>query len=167
MADVLLRSATDEDVGFLREMLYEAAHWRDDEARPPIEDALASPEVAVYVNGWRREGDRGILAEADGESLGAAWHRSFSEGEHGYGFVDAATPELTIAVVGRHRGKGVGRAVLAALLLQATLDGLGRLSLSVEEDNRAKGLYERLGFRTVLTVGNAHTMVATLGRAAR
>lgn len=164
MTDLVLRSATDsaEDVGFMRSMLYEAAHWRPGEPRPPLKDALASPQVRVYLDGWGRPGDGGMVAEAGAERLGAAWRRVFGEDEHGYGFVDAGTPELTIAVAAPRRGMGVGGALLAALLAQARLDGVTALSLSVEDDNPAKRLYERFGFRSVARTGDAHTMLARL-----
>lgn len=112
-----------------------------------------------------RTGDRGLIATAGGEPLGAGWYRLFSEDERGYGFVDTDTPELTLAVAAAHRGKGVGTTLLAALLLQARLDGFFALSLSVERDNPARHLYKQLRFEPVAEVGNAHTMVAWLSRA--
>lgn len=162
MPDLTVRSARHEDWGFLRAMLYEAAHWRPGEPRPPMQEALASPEVGRYLEGWGREGDRGLVAAAGGQHLGAAWYRLFPAEAPGYGFIDARTPELTVGVAPRHRRKGVGRALLAALLLQARLDDLPALSLSVEHDNPAKGLYEQLGFGSVRQIGDARTMVARL-----
>ena len=77
-----------------------------------------------------------------------------SEDEPGYGFVDEETPELAIAVVPSRRGRGLGKEMLEALLARAREDGFRRLSLSVENDNPAIGLYESYGFRTVDKRGN-------------
>lgn len=162
MTDLAIRGVIDDDRGFLGSMLYEAAHWRRGTLRPPREEALASPELRVYIDGWGRAGDRGIIAVAGIDPLGAAWYRAYSEAEHGYGFVDARTPELTIAVAPPRRGLGIGRALLAALVAQARLDGVTALSLSVERDNPARRLYEQSGFEPVPQPGNDHTMVARL-----
>jgi ribosomal protein S18 acetylase RimI-like enzyme len=56
----------------------------------------------------------------------------------------------------------VGRRLLVGLLDVARADGHAALSLSVEDDNFAFGLYESVGFRRVEKTGNAWTMVCPL-----
>jgi ribosomal protein S18 acetylase RimI-like enzyme len=56
------------------------------------------------------------------------------------------------------RGRGVGTALLEALIDKARQDGVPALSLSVEADNAALRLYERLGFTRVACVDDAWTM---------
>jgi GNAT superfamily N-acetyltransferase len=159
-----LRTAQRDDVQLLRVLLFEAAFWRPNVARPPVDEALADPDLARYVEGFGRPGDFGIVAEEDAEPLGAAWWRHFQAGARGYGFVDEATPELSAAVLPSHRGRGIGTAVLRALEREARHRGIDRLSLSVERDNPAVVLYERLGFRPLNREGNALTMVIELNR---
>ena len=61
------------------------------------------------------------------------------------------------------RGSGAGSELLKALMERARADGYGSISLSVEKDNPAVGLYERHGFRTVREDDGAYTMQADLG----
>jgi ribosomal protein S18 acetylase RimI-like enzyme len=144
-------------------MLYEAATWRPGSLRPSVEEVLSDPEVAVYISGWGRPGDEGLIAEAAaGEPVGAAWYRLFSQDAHGFGFVNEATPEVTIAVREAFRGRGIGTALLDGLIACARRRGLPALSLSVEPDNPAVHLYERTAFRVVQS-GKALTMIRDLG----
>ena len=103
-----------------------------------------------------------MIALDEGFPVGAAWYRLFKEGEPGYGFVDEQTPELAIAVVPSRRGRGLGEELLEALIARARRDGFRRLSLSVDRDNPAIGLYERFGFRKVEEHGRSWTMLAEL-----
>lgn len=162
--DASLPHRSARDVELLRALLFEAAFWRADVARPSLERALADPELARYVDCFGRRGDFGIVAGEGGESVGAAWWRYFQAGAPGYGFVDEATPEISVAVFPTQRGRGIGTALLGALDREARDRGIKRLSLSVERDNPAAGLYERLGFRRLANRGNALTMVIELSR---
>jgi ribosomal protein S18 acetylase RimI-like enzyme len=143
-------------------MLYEAACWRPQRPGPPKDEVLSDPHIARYHEGWGRPGDAAVIAAADGEPVGAAWYRLFDVEKPGYGFVAANVPELSIGVASEHRGRGVGSALLAALMDLARERGFDALSLSVEEDNPALRLYERSGFRRVFREGNAWTLLANL-----
>ena len=143
------RPVDKSDLRFLRDMLRHAYHWRvaEDAERP----------VYRYVRNWGRPGDAGVLALEGPHPYGAAWYRLFRADEPGFGFVDARTPELTIAVVPSHRGKGAGRELLVALLDRARSDGYEAVSLST--DREQAGWYERFGFETVGETPHAVTMV--------
>jgi ribosomal protein S18 acetylase RimI-like enzyme len=155
-----IRLATQADVPFLREMLYEAVCWRPHQPRPPREEVLAEPELAKLLNGWGRKGDTAVVAEwEDGTPIGAAWYRFWTAANHSYGFVDADTPELGIAVHQEFRQQGIGTALLTALLEQARHSAIARISLSVEPENYSRALYEKLGFKKVGTSGTSWTML--------
>ena len=118
----------------------------------------------VYAE-WGRPGDTAVVAVDDqGQPIGAAWYRLFSPNESGYGFVNSSIPELSMAVVDEHRGRGIGRALLKALIGAAASEGFTALSLSVEQDNRAIALYESVGFNRFRLADNAWIMQVDLSR---
>jgi ribosomal protein S18 acetylase RimI-like enzyme len=162
MTGLSILPITDDDVPFVHDMLREAAYWRDRSGAPPIAEVLDQPGLALYVAGWGRPGDTGLIARVDGAPAGAVWVRRFDDDEHGYGYVDASTPELSIAVVQEHRGCGIGRSLVAAMLVELRLRSVSQVSLSVEIDNPACALYESLGFVSRGTADGAATMVRTL-----
>jgi len=155
---VTIRSASQADEAFLQAMSALTGSWRPGPSPSGPEELAADPHHARYLEGWGREGDAGIVAEQNGRPVGAAWYRTFSVSEPGYGFLDPETPEISIAVDPDQRGRGVGTALLRALCERARRDGIAALSLSVERDNPALQLYERLGFVEVEGTADACTM---------
>jgi ribosomal protein S18 acetylase RimI-like enzyme len=156
-----------EDEGFLWKMLYEAVHWVPEETgpKPPPEELLADVRLRRYVAGWGRPDDLALVARdaGTGREVGAAWYRVFSEDEPGYGFVDAATPEIVLAVDSDRRGTGVGGTLLRALMEAARAEGFRTVSLSVHKSNRpALRLYEKSGFATLRDDGDDWVMKADL-----
>jgi ribosomal protein S18 acetylase RimI-like enzyme len=71
-------------------------------------------------------------------------------------------PELTIGVVAEARGRGIGRRLLEHLIEAAREARIDRISLSVEHDNPAMSLYQRVGFVTVAKDDGATTMLLDL-----
>lgn len=127
-----IRAVGPDDRDFLAAMLFEAANWR---------------------------GDTGLIAIDDrGNSIGAAWFRLIQKDEPGFGFINENTPEISVAVVEEYRARGVGTALMSALISEAQQQGFRTLSLSVETDNPALELYERVGFQTVRNEDGAVTM---------
>jgi ribosomal protein S18 acetylase RimI-like enzyme len=101
-----------------------------------------------------------VAIDESGRRAGAAWYRLFTQDDRGYGFVDEHTPELTLAAEPSARGRGLGEALMHALVAAARQEGHRSLSLSVEEDNvRALRVYANLGFRRVGREDNAWTML--------
>jgi GNAT superfamily N-acetyltransferase len=158
-----IRQGRSGDEPFLSEMLYEAAFWNPQSARPSLAEALTDPHLSRYLHGWGRYGDAAVVAvDSDDRPIGAAWYRLFTESEPGYGFISPAIPELSIAVAASHRGLGVGGDLLVALMEQGRAAGISALSLSVEAANPAVALYERHGFVRVEGPEGALTMRADL-----
>ena len=144
-----IRDLRADETPFLRDMLYAALDWKPGRWLPPKFLLVRIPQVSIFHRNWGRPGDTGLVAVNDGIPVGLVWYRFFTEAEHGEGFVDEETPELAVAVVDRHRGAGVGTALMHAAHARARADGVRRISLSVDHDNPARHLYERLGYVAV------------------
>jgi GNAT superfamily N-acetyltransferase len=156
-----LRIADAADGPFLAEMLVAAAFWRPEGLAGSVREVMDQPDFAHYVAGWPQPSDFGVIAE-DVRPVGAAWFRVFPANDPGFGFVDAGIPEVSMGVARPRRGEGIGARLLKTLVAQARDAGLATLCLSVEPDNYARGLYERVGFRTVGAAGGSLTMLLHL-----
>lgn len=168
-----LRAAGRDDAGFLADMLVEAVNWLPGRELCR-ERILADPDLAHYVSGWQCScdvgggggagvGDLGVVAVAPGgQPVGAAWLRTFTADDPGYGFVAPDVPELSMGVHPSWRGRGVGRALLRETVRTAAAAGGHRISLSVERANHAARLYTSEGFSVVRSGPDSDTMVRVL-----
>lgn len=152
---ISIRPLESFDEPLLRTFLALAAHESD------IEVVLANPALALYVEEWGRNGDCAVVAE-DMETrtiVGMAWARFWTNERHGFGWVDALTPEMAIAVEPWFQGQGIGGHLIEAIkeqLLNTSLpDHQGKtfpprfLSLNVRAESPAVRLYQRHGFTRV------------------
>jgi len=140
--DVTLRPATDDDRVFLLEVYAgtraeELAQvpWDDGQKRAFVE--MQFHAQASHYRDARPEATYDVIL-ADGEPVGRL-------------IVDRAQPELhivDIALLPTARGRGIGGELLGRLLEEADADGRD-VSIYVELQNRARSLYERLGFEEV------------------
>ena len=151
--DFSLCPVTLDDVPFLWEMLYYAAHMPE-EGIPSSDAARDHPRLDMWVNDWGRASDRGMIAFDPGTSrkLGAAWLRLLPAG-FSTGYIDDATPELAIAVLPECTGQGIGSALLSALIDSVRAE-FPAIVLTVRDGNPARRLYERHGFVEIGTVTN-------------
>jgi len=108
-------------------------------ARMFAEEVDQPPENRLY-----------LIAEADGPPPAAGEHAM--AGYAGLMFVPGGTQAdvLTIAVARDYWGRGIGSALLGALIAAAVERGCAEVFLEVREDNpRARGLYLRRGFEEI------------------
>jgi RimJ/RimL family protein N-acetyltransferase len=93
-------------------------------------------DVEAFAAGWRPD-DGGFVAVAGGEIVGLA---GVVPSPHGFG-------EINMGVARAWRGRGVGSALLAALIAWSRVHELHKLSLSVFAHNAAGiALYRKFGF---------------------
>jgi GNAT superfamily N-acetyltransferase len=154
---ISIRSLSARDTAFLEEMLYLAIFIPP--CQPPLDrEILKLPEIRRYVENWGRVGDSGLMA-LDGEKpAGAVWLRLWQGEEKGYGYVSENIPELTIAMLPEYRGQGIGTLLLKRVI-EAALGSFPAISLSVEIQNPALHLYERIGFIDVSEEEGSQTMI--------
>lgn len=154
------RTLSSADRPLLREATLANMNWN--EPRFTFEDVDASPEISHYFASFPSGRDVG-LAYVDGDDVTAvAWLVFLPATNPGYGFVDADTPELCITTFAGKRGQGIGSALLAELISQARSRGIRRISLSVEDGNPSRHLYERVGFQVVGRNQGSDTMLLSL-----
>lgn len=79
-----------------------------------------------------------------------------------YGHIDDETPSFAISLFKEYRGRGIGTELMKAMLDLLSLQGYRRASLSVQKDNPALFLYERLGLHTVFENAEEYVMVREL-----
>ena len=151
-----LRLLTPDDQTFIWKMLLAAIYppdpsWTEERIR-------SIQQLAGYALAWGEQpGDFGLALLEGSKPVGACWARFHSPDAPGYGFVALDVPELSIALAPEARGRGLGKALLQALLRMAE-PRCRAVSLSVRQDNPALHLYEQLGFKHVETIGDSFTM---------
>ena len=156
--NIQIRPLTSQEQAFLWDMLHEAIYV------PEGQDACAreviqQPSLACYAQNWGRLGDVGFIAvgTANDQLIGAVWLRLLVGQNRGYGYVDDATPELSMALLPHYRAQGIGTRLLGHLLVGQR--ARSPISLSVSVGNPARRLYERFGFETVSQSGTSLVML--------
>ncbi|MEM6348934.1 MAG: GNAT family N-acetyltransferase [Bacteroidota bacterium] len=144
---------------FMREMFY-TSFFVPEGHEPFPREIIDRPDLAKYIIDWGSgKHDLALVAERANEPLGLVWGRCFSEANKGYGFVDASTPEIGIAIREESRGQGLGTALIRAIQQKYLDQGVRRISLSTNKLNPARQLYVRMGFKIVAEKEDALTML--------
>jgi ribosomal protein S18 acetylase RimI-like enzyme len=139
VTDVALRPAAPEDEPFLRRVY--ASTRADELARVPWTDEMKrafcdmqfDAQAADYRSRWSDMAYDVVLV--GGRPAGRFWRTFTPENVH----------VLDLAILPEFRGRGAGTALLRSVLDEAAASGR-TASISVEKLNRARRLYERLGF---------------------
>ena len=144
-----------DEAWFLKEMNYQALYVPSG-GQPFPYSIMDTPKLMKYYDQWGRKGDIAIVLvnETTDQLVGAAWARTFSKENRGYGFVDEHIPEMGIAITPEERGRGFGTELLEELIREVKNEGYHQISLSVDSNNPAIELYKRMGFRIVNSEGN-------------
>lgn len=143
--DFKIRFISEEEVGVLEDFLYEAIYVPEGESAPP-RSIINQPELQVYISDFGKEKDDiGMVAEADGQIIGAVWVRIMND----YGHIDNNTPSFAISVYKDYRGLGTGTDLMKEMLRVLKARGYKRASLSVQKANYAVRMYQKVGFQIV------------------
>ena len=136
-------------------------HLPDGAAAPPRE-IVNQPELAVYITDFGQADDLCLVAEAYGHLLGAAWTRILAGKVKGYGNVDEHTPEFAVSVKKEFRQQGGGSKLMQEMIVLLKSRGYERVSLSVNKDNYAYRMYQKLGFHVIREQDEDYLMVLEL-----
>lgn len=116
-------------------------------AAPGDEEALARLHAASFYRGWPSQDFARFFAD---KAISAYIACDAQRRIAGFALVRLVVDEaelLTIAVEPKWRGKGVGRALMQALLADLLMSPARKLFLEVDEQNQAAvRLYKGLGF---------------------
>ena len=171
---IRIRRATIEDVAYIAEGIYHAFLLEDealyDQWIRTLKEVCGQEDTHYsYRNTWIAEvdGERtvvggvraGMMIAVDGEhyreqrdkmypqlkglfdmAFGKGWDEMEDEAKAGEFYIDSLAVSLP------YRNQGVGTALIEKAKEMAKEKGIGVVTLAVEPENRAKKLYERLGF---------------------
>lgn len=142
----------------LSDFLYEAIFIPDGMAPPP-RSIIRNEDLQIYIRDFGAwPNDRCLVAEVDGRVIGAVWTRVMKD----YGHIADDTPSLAIALYKDYRHKGIGTALLSQMQYQLRREGYAKVSLSVQKDNYAVGMYQKAGFEVWQETAEEYIMVCTL-----
>lgn len=143
--EYLIRHMAPVEFPMLEDFLYEAIFVPEGfEGEVPRSVIFDDPKCRAAFEGFGTlADDRAVVAVVDGKVVGACWVRTTDE----YGHIDDETPSFSVSLYAQYRGRGIGGAMMRQMLDELRRAGYSCASLSVQKENPAVRLYERLGFR--------------------
>ena len=153
-----IRQMNNTEYPLLNDFLYEAIYVPTG-IEPPPKTVIYFPELQVYVADFgKKEHDIALVAEVNQKIIGAVWVRIMND----YGHIDNTTPSLAMSVFKEYQGLGVGTALLEELIATLKSKGYSQVSLSVQKDNYAVKMYQKVGFTILKEVDEEYIMVIAL-----
>ena len=155
---VLIRKLRAGETALLKDFLYEAI-FIPEGVEPPAREIVEQPELKLYYEDFGRgSADHCLVAEAEGDVVGAVWTRIMND----YGHVDDKTPSFAISLLPKYRGLGIGTRLMKDMLALLKEQGFRRASLAVQKANYAVRMYKNVGFEIVDENDEEFIMVCTL-----
>jgi ribosomal protein S18 acetylase RimI-like enzyme len=146
---IIIREIRPQELHRLEDFLYAAVYQSDKENLIP-RDVIKDPAVNVYIDNFgEQKDDYCLVAEYDGELVGAVWIRILAGEIKGYGNIDEKTPEFATAVFENFQKQGIGTILMNAMLEYMRKKGYAQTSLSVIKENYAVKLYKNAGFEII------------------
>ncbi|MDO5649742.1 MAG: N-acetyltransferase [Gallicola sp.] len=155
-----IKAIREKEYPFLKDFLYEAIYLPEG-IEPPSKSIINEPELQLYIEDFgRQEGDIGVFAEVEEKPVGMAWVRIMED----FGHIDKKTPSLAISIYKEYRGMGIGERLMVELLREIKDRGYEKTSLSVQKENYAVKLYQKVGYEIVEEKDEEYIMVCYLNR---
>ena len=147
-----------EERPLLNDFLYEAIYIPDG-VTPPPRSIILNDDLQVYVRDFGMQpDDRCLVAVIDERVTGAVWTRIMKD----YGHVADDIPSLAISLYKEYRNHGIGSNLLGQMLQLLRQDGYHKVSLSVQKENYAAGMYLKAGFEIWKETPEEYIMVCNL-----
>ncbi len=142
---MIIREMQRTEYPLLENFLYEAI-FIPNGVEPPPKSIIYRPELQVYISEFgTSKHDIAFVADIDGKIVGAVWVRIMND----YGHIDDNTPSFAMSVYKEYRGKGIGTALMKEILATLKERGYKQASLSVQKENFAAKMYQKLGFQII------------------
>jgi len=152
--EYIIRELKANERHVLKDFLYEAIFQKDEKNMLPKE-VIDEPALRVYIENFGEElDDYCLCAEVDKKIVGAVWVRIID----GFGSVDKETPEFAISLYKEYRGQGIGTDLIKSMLAFLLEKNYKRVSLAVQKDNYAVGMYANVGFKTITETQEEYIM---------
>jgi ribosomal protein S18 acetylase RimI-like enzyme len=158
-----IRPINNSETNLLATFLYNAIFIPEGIEPPPFE-IIHKDELQVYINDFgKHEGDFCLVAETENHCVaGAVWVRILSGTNKGFGNIDSATPEFAISVLKKYRNQQIGTKLMSAMIDLLKNNGYRQASLSVQKENYAVKMYQKLGFRIEKDLPSEYLMILTI-----
>lgn len=157
MNDYLIREINSDEYEVLKDFLYEAIYVPDG-VQPPPRSIICLPELQIYLADFGKEDDVCLVAVNEEKIIGAVWTRIIND----YGHVADDVPSLGISVLPEYRNFGVGTSLMRGIFEEVKKHGFTKISLSVQKQNDAVKMYEKLGFEIWQESAEELVMIKTL-----
>ena len=156
--EYIIREMRMDERPLLNDFLYEAIYIPDGVVPPP-RSIILNDDLQVYVRDFGMQpDDRCLVAEVEGRVAGAVWTRIMKD----YGHVADDIPSLAISFYKEYRNHGIGSDLLGQMLQLLRQDGYHKVSLSVQKENYAAGMYLKAGFEVWKETPEEYIMVCNL-----
>ena len=157
MNNLKIRPIASNEYPVLEDFIYHAI-FLPAGVEPLPREVIFEPEIFVYIKNFGGKDDCCVVAEQDGQIIGAAWTRIIPA----YGHIDDQTPELAISVLPNWRGQGIGNKLMHSLFDLLRERGYLQTSLAVQKENPAVRFYLRLGYKIIEEKIEEYLMVKEL-----
>ena len=155
--DYRIREIRENEYYVLSEFLYEAIFIPVGMEKPP-KAIIEQPELQVYIADFGKSDDWCLVAEVKEKIVGAVWVRIMDD----YGHIDDETPSFAISLYEEYRNMGIGTALMRDMLEFLKNKGYKQTSLSVQKENYAARMYQKVGFEVIDENEEEYIMVCRL-----
>ena len=155
--DYRIREIRENEYYVLSESLYEAIFIPVGMEKPP-KAIIEQPELQVYIADFGKSDDWCLVAEVKEKIVGAVWVRIMND----YGHIDDETPSFAISLYEEYRNMGIGTVLMRDMLEFLKNKGYKQTSLSVQKENYAARMYQKVGFEVIDKNEEEYIMVCRL-----